>query len=195
MDARTPQRRTGGRRSKLTPETHERIVAAIRAGATFEAAAGAAGIAEWTLYRWLQEAEAPGAPAWKRAFREDLYRARDELEVRVVAGSVMKAAMGGYVVKRVTRRKPDGTVEEEEQVAPADGRVGLEILARRFWDRGWGRQPTELSGPGGGAIQVEHSAALSELAGRLHEELAALDGGGGDVVEGDVVEQGFSDDE
>lgn len=186
MDMQPPRRRTGGRRSKLTPETHDRIINAVRAGATFEAAAGVAGIAEWTLYRWLQEAEADGAPAWKRAFREDLYRARDELEVRVVAGSVMKAAMGGYVVKRVTRRKPDGTVEEEEQVAPADGRVGLEILARRFHDRGWGRQPTEVSGPGGGAIRVEHSASLSELAERLHAELAAIEGG--DVVEADVVD-------
>lgn len=194
MDTTPTRRRTGGRRSKLTPEVHDRIINAVRAGATFEAAAGAAGIAEWTLYRWLQEAEADGAPAWKRAFREDLYRARDELEVRVVAGSVMKAAMGGYVVKRVTRRKPDGTIEEEEQTAPADGRVGLEILARRFWDRGWGRQPTEVSGPGGGAIQVEHSASIGELAQRLHAELAAIDGGVGDVVEADVVEQGFSDD-
>jgi transposase-like protein len=194
MDTTPTRRRTGGRRSKLTPEIHDRIVNAVRAGATFNAAAGAAGISERTLYNWINEAEEPNAPSWKVQFLQDLYRARDELEVRVVAGSVMKAAMGGYVVKRVTRRKPDGTVEEEEQTAPADGRVGLEILARRFWDRGWGRQPTEVSGPGGGAIQVEHSASIGELAQRLHAELSAL-GGSTEVVEGDVVEQGFDEGE
>jgi hypothetical protein len=188
MATTSPQRRTG-RRSKLTPETHDRIVNAVRAGATFEAAAGAAGIAERTLYLWLEEAREPGAPAWKVQFLQDLYRARDELEIRVVAGSVMKAAMGGYVVKRIRRTRPDGTVEEEEQTAPADGRVGLEILARRFHDRGWGRQPTEVSGPGGGAIQVSHSASIATLAERLHAELAAAsEGESGDVVEGDVVE-------
>jgi hypothetical protein len=47
-----------------------------------------------------------------------------------------------------------------------------------------------VSGPGGGAIQVEHSASIGELAQRLHAELSAL-GGASDVVEGDVVEQGI----
>lgn len=174
-------RRTGGRKTKLTPETQERIIAAVRAGATMEAAAGAAGIGESTLYRWLQEAAQPGAPRWKREFREALQRARDELEVRLVAGSVLKAALGGYVVKRVTRVRPDGTQETEEQFAPADGRVGLEVLARRFRDRGWGRTPVEVSGPNGGPVQVA-TATIRELAQRLEARL------GEDVVDGEVVE-------
>jgi len=183
MTTPAPRRRTGGRRTKLTPETHDRIVNAVRAGATFNAAAGVAGIDESTLYRWLREAEQPNAPAWQRQFHQDLYRARDELEIRVVAGSVMKGALGGYVVEESTETRRDGTVVERKRYAPADARAGLEILARRFHDRGWGRQPTELSGPGGGAIQVEHSATLNELAERLHAEL-----NGGDVVDGEVVD-------
>ncbi|MFF4777669.1 transposase [Microtetraspora fusca] len=183
-----PPAQRHGRRTKLTADVHERIVAAVRAGATFEGAAGAAGIDESTLYRWLREAEASGAPAWKRQFRQDLYRARDEVEVRVVAGSVMKAAIGGYVVKRVTRTRPDGTVETEEQIAPADGRVGLELLARRFHDR-WGRrQPIEVSGPGGGPIQVEHGATIADLAARLHAEYLGASGALENIVEGEIVD-------
>lgn len=179
-----PVQRRAGRRTKLTPETRDRIITAVRAGATMEAAAGAAGIGESTLYRWLQEAEQPGAPRWKREFREDLLRARDELEVRLVAGSVMKAALGGYVVKRVTRVRPDGTQETEEQFAPADGRVGLEVLARRFHGRGWGRTPVEVSGPDGGPIQVAYAGAIQSLAARLEAELGVVDG---EVVEGETV--------
>lgn len=181
-----PQGRTGGRRKKLTTENHERIINAVKAGATFLSAAGAAGINESTLYRWLREAEDPNSPAWVRQFREDLYRARDELEVRLVAGSVVRAAMGGYVIRRTRRTLANGTVEEDEQVAPADGRVGLEILARRFHDRGWGRQATEVTGQNGGPIQVQHSA-ISALAQRLETELA------GTVIEGAVETSGYAD--
>jgi transposase-like protein len=166
-----------GRRTKLTPDTRDRIVQAIRAGATLEAAAGAAGVSETTFYRWMQEAEHEDAREALREFREEVYRARDELEVRITAGSVVKAALGGYVVKRVVRTRPDGTREEEEQFAPADGRTGLEILARRFGDRGWARRSAvEVTGAGGGSIQVEHSAVISDLVGRLQG-----------VVDGDVV--------
>ena len=42
-----------GNKSKLTPERHERIVAAIRAGNTREAAAACGGITDRCLYYWL----------------------------------------------------------------------------------------------------------------------------------------------
>lgn len=182
----TPQpARTGGRRSKLTPETHDAIVRAVRAGATFENAAQAAGIGETTLYRWLQEAEEDDAPEAKREFREDLFRARAEVEVRVLAGSVMKAAMGGYVIEETTITKPDGSVETRIKRAPADGRVGLDLLARRDPGRWARRNPVELSGPGGGPIQVQ-STTIQELSARLAEELAELE----DAVDGEIVEDG-----
>lgn len=178
-----------GRRSKLTPERHAIIVEAIRDGATLDAAAGAAGVDERTLYRWLADAEQPGARKALRQFRQDVYRARDELEVRVARDSVLKSAIGGYVVKEVTRYKPDGTEEHEQQIAPADGRVGLEMLARRFPDRWARRASVEVSGPGGGAIQVEHSAVLASLAERLHRELGDESG---QTVQGEL-EDGSDD--
>jgi transposase-like protein len=175
-----------GRRTKLTPTTHDRIIQAIRAGATLEAAAGAAGVHEATLHRWLTAGEAEDATDALRAFREDVYRARDELEVRITVGSVVKSALGGYPIKRVTRVRPDGTREEEEQFAPADGRVGLEILARRFHDRGWSRRnPVEITGLGGGPIQVEHGAVIAGLSERFRQ-LAGADEDGAEVIEGEV---------
>jgi transposase-like protein len=44
----------GGRPTKFTPETRERILDAIGRGATRDSAAGAAGITATLLYRWLQ---------------------------------------------------------------------------------------------------------------------------------------------
>lgn len=177
--------RKAGRRSKLTPETHEAIVKAVRAGASYEAAAGAAGIDESTLYRWLREAEGEEAPQDKRQFHHDLMRARAEVEVRVVAASVMKGALGGYELERTTEFRPDGTKVEKVKYAPADPRAGLDFLARRDPAR-WGRRnPVELSGPDGGPIQVQ-SSTIHELTARLHEELAAIE----DAVDAEVVEDG-----
>jgi hypothetical protein len=165
--------RPGGRRGKLTPQTHEAIVKAVKAGASLENAAGAAGIHEATLYRWLQEGEADDGAEAKREFREDLLRARAEVEVRVVAASVMKSALGGYELERTTVTRPDGTVEERVKYAPADGRVGLDFLARRDPGRWARRNPVEISGPGGGPVQIQ-AATIQELSVRLHEELAAV---------------------
>lgn len=182
----TPQeieRRPGGRKSKLTPETHDAIVKAVRAGATYEAAAGAAGIDESTLYRWLREGESEDGPADKRQFRHDLMRARAEVEVRVVAGSVMRGIMGGYEVEKTTLTRPDGTVEERVRYAPADPRTGLEFLARREPSR-WGRRtPLEISGPGGGPVQVQ-AATIQELTVRLYEELTT-----GETIEGEILDE------
>ena len=46
-----------GRRSKLTPETHERIVDAIKMGATYELAAQAGGASYETFRRWMRDGE------------------------------------------------------------------------------------------------------------------------------------------
>jgi transposase-like protein len=180
----TEPRRTGGRRSKLTPETHEAIVKAVKAGASFENAAQAAGIDESTLYRWLRDGETEDASEVKRQFREDLYRAHAEVEVRVVAASVMKSALGGYVIEETTVTKPDGTVETRVKRAPADGRVGLDLLARRDPARWARRSPVEISGPGGGPIQVQ-ATTIQELSARLHEELAGLE----DAVDAELVDE------
>lgn len=47
----------GGRRTKLTPDVHERIVAMIQGGMTYKRAAQANGIGESTLHAWRQRGE------------------------------------------------------------------------------------------------------------------------------------------
>lgn len=42
------------RRSRYTPQTHDRIVAAVAAGLTLKDAAATAGVHEMTLHRWLR---------------------------------------------------------------------------------------------------------------------------------------------
>jgi len=66
-------RRTG-RKTKLTPEIHQRIVAYIRAGAFDWVAAQACGIVSSTFYLWLQQGDA-GDPQFLE-FSEDVRRAR-----------------------------------------------------------------------------------------------------------------------
>lgn len=57
------------RPTKLTPETQERILKAVRAGNYAEASARSAGVAASTYYRWLDRgAGKPDGPY--RAFRD-----------------------------------------------------------------------------------------------------------------------------
>ena len=69
-------RHPGGRKTKLTPELHQSIVAYIRAGAFDWVAAQACGIASSTFYLWLQQGDA-GDPQFVE-FSEDVRRARAE---------------------------------------------------------------------------------------------------------------------
>lgn len=117
-----------GRPTKLTPDLTEKLCTALRAFNHMDTAARLTGIHPSTVYRWLAEAEPDDAPEELREFREAVTRARAEAEVRIVAG-VAKAALGGVLVRRVTRTLRDGTTETEEQYTAPDGRVGLEFLA------------------------------------------------------------------
>lgn len=184
----TPERHPGGRPTKLTPERTDRILAAIRAGNYLNTACAYAGISYNTLRRWLTTADTPDATDELREFREALERARAEAEIRLV-GAAVKAAVGGSLVRRSRRTLRDGTVEEDEQFAPPDGRTALEILSRSYggaerWTR---RSAVEVSGAGGGPVQVEFASAISVLAERLAEL------GDGGVVEGEVVGEGVGE--
>jgi hypothetical protein len=146
----TTPRRGRGRPTKLTPELQDNLVKALRAFNHLDTAAHFVGVAPNTVRRWLAEAEADNATPAQRDFRDAISRARAEAEVRIVAG-VAKAALGGALVRRVTRTLRDGTVETEEQFAAPDGRVGLEFLARAFPDRWARRQADRGDGCGRGA--------------------------------------------
>lgn len=177
MARRTPRRRAG-RPTKLNPQVQDAIVAAVRAGSYWEDAAVRAGVHPATVRRWRAEAEQDDAPAHLREFRDAVARAQADARVRMVA-AIMKDAVGGQVVRRVTRQLADGTVETEESFSPPNGRVALEYLSRADPERWARRQALEVSGPGGGPIDVRRPDTAA-LAARVHTMLR------GQVVAGEL---------
>ncbi|MEU3455661.1 hypothetical protein ABZ671_18970 [Micromonospora sp. NPDC006766] len=174
-------RHPGGRPSKLTPEIADRIIKAVRLGNFLETAAKASGVHPATVYRWLQDADKPGSPRAKREFRDALSRARAEAEQRMV-GAVIKDANGGYVTKRVTRVLRNGDKETEETIAGPNGRVALEFLSRAFPDRWARRSALEVTGAGGGPIQVS-AERINGLADRVQAALTSAA-----VVDAEIVD-------
>lgn len=73
-----------GRPTKLTPDVAQAILRAIRAGSYLEEAAAAVGVAQSTLYLWLQKGR-EGVDAQHIAFSEAVERARAEDAVRDLA--------------------------------------------------------------------------------------------------------------
>lgn len=174
-----------GRPSKLTPELQAKIIKSLEAGNFLETAAESNGVGRATVFRWIQEAN-EGHPDPSRAiFRDAVIEARAKAESTMVS-LVFRAAMGGVITKEVTRTLPNGTVESETSYSSPDGRVGLEFLSRAFPDR-WKKQNTltsqvEVSGPGGGPVQVEDSR-FGQLAARLQANV------GPKVIEGETSGQ------
>ena len=75
-----------GRRTKLSPEVHQQIVAFIRAGAYDWVAAEAAGIGTSTYYRWMERGEASAAEPYRSfwsAVRQARAQARVAAEIEV----------------------------------------------------------------------------------------------------------------
>jgi transposase len=135
------------RPSKLTPEVHERIVAAVRAGNYAGPAARSAGISEATYYRWLKRGEEETSGRYRELY-EAVRRAEAEAEVEVVA--------------RLRKAVPD------------DWRAGLAFLERRYTER-WGRrQAHEHTGAGGAPLRLgEGIFDDPETRKALHEALRA----------------------
>jgi transposase-like protein len=75
-----------GRRTNLTPEIHQRIVAYVRAGAYTWVAARAAGVHPATFYRWMKRGEETPAGPY-RAFYDDVEEARAQARVTAEAGA------------------------------------------------------------------------------------------------------------
>lgn len=64
-----------GRRDKLTPETHERIVEALRGGNYIEHAVQAAGIGTTTFHVWMERGDTEKTGKY-REFRDAVKRAQ-----------------------------------------------------------------------------------------------------------------------
>lgn len=164
--------RPPGRPSKLTPETVDRLLKAIKAGATVRNAAIYAGIGESTFHEWMAQARDESPRPEFLEFAEQIERARAELQVDILE-SVMETIKGGFVTKRTTRYSREGEPETEEQYAPPDGRLGLDLLSR-IWPTDFARRSAmEVSGPEGGPIELATAQRVQALAGRVAAALAA----------------------
>ena len=108
-----PARKLG----RLTPRVHDIVVSAVRKGAYWSVAAGAAGISQATIYAWISRGKLEKAAGSKSRYTrllDALARAQDELEAELAA----KLSSGG-----------DGKYP--------DWRAQAFVLERRFKDR-WG---------------------------------------------------------
>ena len=72
-----------GRRTKLTPDVHAKIVAALRAGNFITAACSGAGISESSFHRWIERGEEEQDGIY-RDFLDDVRAAEAEAEMRAV---------------------------------------------------------------------------------------------------------------
>jgi hypothetical protein len=183
----------------LTPESRDRFLEAVRAGAPLNLAAAHAGFTYAAYARWMAlgsaalEAREDGR-AYDPAHKPYLEFFEASQRARAAGGMrdfllVQKAAAGGYVVKETTRkfRGPDGWVTEtEKQLAPVDWKAAAYVLDRTHADTF--RKPTqvELSGPGGGPVRVA-AADVDDLAARMMLHIAAHRD---ELLPGDDVEDG-----
>jgi hypothetical protein len=205
MPRRTPRRRaTGGRPTVLTDDARTRFLEAVRNGAPLNLACSYAGFSYPSFARWMAwGSDAADAHEQGRAYppEHEGFREFWEAVQRARAAGAMtdlllvqKAARGGYVVKETTRRYRgvDGQVvtEVDKAYAPVDWRAASWVLDRTHAAEF--RRPTqvELSGPGGGPVEVA-AADVDALASRLVLNIAAARAdlpGPDDPVDGELVD-------
>jgi transposase len=176
--------------------TSDRIVDAIRSGAYPERAAQAAGVPYKTFYDWLQRGARVNADliAGKRteATCSAFELAAAELSERVAQADAeaeeehvllaRKLAVGGIEqVSTKNRRlvKPDGRVETEDITTKSHTLPDAAMLRWRMahrWPERWQGERLELSGPGGGPIELSIDEKRAKLLQALEvraERLAA----------------------
>lgn len=143
----------------LTPERRDVICRAVRAGATYRAAAEHAGVKAGTMLKWRDRGLNPDET--DRAyvdFAQELAKATADAEVGAVA--VIRKAMGD------------------------DWRAAAWFLERRHPDV-WGqRQRTELTGARGGPVEVAAVDLRGLSRGDLVELERILSAAGGDLPPG-----------
>ena len=131
-----------GRRTKLTPQVQQTIVAAVQAGAPLETAYRYAGISISAGHKWRQRGERALARGDTSSlyvfFLQALTLARAQDELRRIA-RINKAGEGGTVTQRRTTKYKDGRVVTEEQFQPPDWRADAWHLERAR-PQEWGRQ-------------------------------------------------------
>lgn len=209
-----------GRPTALTPRVAETILGNLMDGIAIDASCALAGIHVATFHRWMQRGEQarimldehgaiPDEEERFRDFREAVMDARAQAE-RKATRIVMTAMDGGFVLSEEPIVDIEGQVQYDANTGqvlykrsykPPDGRLALAYL-QRARAKDWSiaaanlNAKVEVSGPGGGPINVTHEhKQIESLAERLlavrHEFEAedALDAEEErDVVEAEVVE-------
>lgn len=166
-----------GRPTDLTPEVIEAVVKIVSAGVMWQYAAVTARVSTRTLHDWMRRGEAECArldedPEAEPLEREAIYaefwlkveHARQTAAQRSLL-LLQQAARGGYVTETSTRKNRDGSVETTEKRQGPDWRAADRWLV--YFDRGrfgTGPQQVEVTGAGGGPLQVE---GLGGLAARV----------------------------
>lgn len=153
----------------------DRVVELTSLGTPRRAAAAAAGISVATLMAWISLARTtraalhvnPQHPTTPHqndclAFLDQLERAEGEAVARVVAQIQAAAAPHKGRKTKTTRRYTNAQGQKVEEVTevevddPGDWRAAA-FLAERRWPEAFSAA-VQVTGPGGGAIQVEHKA-------------------------------------
>lgn len=132
-----------GQPTKLTDHLRKLFVDSIKAGNYYEPSCALVGIHYATFRRWMVDGEKASTGQYHE-FYEEVMCAESEAEIRVVA-------------------QWNADIKGNPQAA-------RDFLARRHPDR-WGpKEKTELSGPGGGPVEVSGDEALIRKLNRLREQ-------------------------
>jgi transposase len=123
-----------GRKSKLTPETQERIVQAIRVGATYELAAQFGGIAYNTFNEWMK-AGAAAEKGVKHEFYEAIKAAEGEAAIKWLA-LIDKAAVDTWQAAawKLERRYPENYGRQVQDMRHTGAGGGPVEHVHRFAD-------------------------------------------------------------
>lgn len=161
-----------GRPTKLTPETHEKVINAIRAGNYLETAAEYGGVTRQTLWNWMQRGEAE-----KARVAEDGRRSVTKDERPYVNFF--------HAVTRARAEAETRNVALIQQASHEDWRAAAWFLERSFQKRWGNKQKIEHTGQ----LNVQHliaelpPAEVERLLGmpedELREELKRLGDGNG----------------
>lgn len=153
-----------GRFTVCTKELADKFAELIRAGNYFETVCNYLEIDKGSGYNWLKwgeegrDANGDDPDAYRRFFN-----AFTQAEAEAELGAVASLKQAG-----LPHRLPKHLLDEEGKPLPGvqlgDWRATAEYLARRHRDRWSPNARTEITGAGGGAVQVETQSSLTLLA-------------------------------
>jgi len=139
-----PEKHAGGRPSKFTPERRQKIIEAMKTGASYKAVARYARISYDCLRDWIIEgSQATDESDEYFQFFHDVNEALGSLEVRSLA-SIQKAGLGGAVLSEKVVTRKDGTEEVTKTYAQPQWLALAWIMQHRFANEwGDGREPSD----------------------------------------------------